>query len=358
MFGLILGNPMSDGDEDAMNDMIEHNILGRSAAIQQVIKTIRVQSKYPTPVLISGETGTGKELAARGLHYSGPFASMPFIPLNCSTFNDELFTSELFGYKKGAFTDAKKDQVGLLTAAEGGSLFLDEIDSLSLKSQAALLRVIQEKEYRPIGSNEIKKTNVRLITATNRDLPKLIEEGKFREDLYYRLLILTLEMPPLRSRPEDIHLLVDHFIHKLNQQYELDVQGMSEQALERLYQHDWPGNVRELENTIHRLYLTCESSEISQVDIPGVELAKKDNSVHPSYAMPCDVQRLAEGKVTFSEEKKRAVEAFEQSFIEQVLNHTNGNITRAANLCGKERRAFGKLVKKYNIHKYVEVRSG
>ena len=339
-----------------MNDILEHNIVGESAVIREVIKTIRVNARFPTPVLITGDTGTGKELAARGLHYSGPNASMPFIPVNCSTFSDDLFVSELFGYKKGAFTDAKKDQEGLLKAAEGGTLFLDEIDSLSLKSQAALLRFLQENEYRPIGSNQIFKANIRLVTATNRSLPDLIDEGRFREDLYYRLLILTVHMPPLRERVEDITLLVNKFIENLNAQYKLNVRGITSKALEILTLHDWPGNVRELENTIHRLYLTSEGEYINDLGSFNVSNKKRAYVFTSAPVATCNEKLLESGKVTFAEEKKRAVEAFEQSFVQHLLNYTNGNITRAASLCGKERRAFGKLVKKYNIERPMEFR--
>ena len=339
-----------------MNDILESNIVGQSVAIRKVIKTIRVNAKFPTPVLITGDTGTGKELAARGLHYTGPSAHMPFIPVNCSTFTEDLFVSELFGYKKGAFTDAKRDQEGLLKAAEGGTLFLDEIDSLSLKSQAALLRFLQENEYRPIGSNQICKANIRLITATNRSLPDLIEQGEFREDLYYRLLILTVHMPSLRERAEDIRLLINTFIDKLNEQYKLDVKGISDAALDILCQHDWPGNVRELENTIHRLYLTCEGDYIDDLGGFKISSAKRACVFTSSTPIACDEKLLESGKITFAEEKRRAVEAFEQSFVQHLLNYTNGNITQAANLCGKERRAFGKLVKKYNIERPIEIR--
>jgi DNA-binding NtrC family response regulator len=338
--------------------LVEQNIIGSSKAIKKVIKTVLTHAKFPTPVIVTGETGTGKELAARGLHYAGPLSSKPFIAVNSSTFSDDLFVSELFGYKKGAFTDAKNDHPGLLSAAEGGSLFLDEIDSLSLKSQAALLRFLQEKEYRPIGCNKTHKANVRLIVASNHSLPDLVANGVFREDLYYRLLILTINMPPLRERREDIFELVEHFIVKLNKQYGLGKQGMSSDLLNLMLQHNWPGNVRELENTVHRLYLTSENDileDVSELELFAPKDLKKNPQelkVNSSNSIACSEKLLRTGHMTFAGAKKQAVEAFEYSFVEQVMTFTNGNVTQAANLCGKERRAFGKLVKKYNIEKF------
>jgi transcriptional regulator with PAS, ATPase and Fis domain len=236
-----------------------------------------------------------------------------------------------------------------LAAAEGGSLFLDEIDSLSLKSQAALLRVLQEKEYRPIGSNDIQTANSRLIAATNHNLPDLIHAGRFREDLYYRLLILNIHMPPLRERSEDIETLVASFIIKLNKEYGLDCDGVSQQVLDSLCQHSWPGNVRELENTIHRLYLTKEGRRIDTLD--DLQFGPDSIGGMPQTGAIPGVQTCAEADLTFSEAKRKAIEAFEHTFVRQVLDVTNGNVTKAATLCGKERRAFGKLVKKYKINK-------
>lgn len=343
-----------------MRQILEQNIIGQSRVIQQVVEAIRCQAPFPTPVIITGETGTGKELAARGLHYCSHCADKPFIAVNCSTFTDELFASELYGHKKGAFTDAKADRSGLLAAADGGTLFLDEIDSLSLKSQAALLRFLQENEYRPVGSNITRKANVRLVTATNQSLPEVISEGRFREDLYYRLLILTIHMPALRERPSDIPLLVRHFIAKLNAQYQLGRDKASERIMRQLCQYHWPGNVRELENTVHRLYLTASGSLIDNVEAllfaseqlttaaSALPATSQSEALPPAAASSPD---LAVGEASFAEAKRQAVEAFEQTFVAQALVKTNGNVTQAASLCGKERRAFGKLVKKYNISK-------
>ncbi|NQZ09797.1 MAG: sigma-54-dependent Fis family transcriptional regulator [Algicola sp.] len=360
-----------------MISVIESNIIGQSASITQVRALIKINAQYPAPVLITGETGTGKELAARGLHYSGVFANKPFIAVNCSTFTDELFASELFGYKKGAFTDAKTDKEGLLKAACGGSMFLDEIDSLSLKSQAALLRLLQESEYRPIGSSVVIKANVRVIAAANCDLTHQIRSGAFRQDLYFRLFILTVRMPPLRERKEDLPQLIEFFIAKLNSQYSLKRTGICARLMDKLQQHDWPGNVRELENTIHRHYLMAGGALLSDncaIDIDpraattantlsgtatDVDAADWQAATHKPQQMVTGEGTNAleinscndESSLDFVYAKRKAVEAFEARFVSNLMHHAKGNVTKAASLCGKERRAFGKLVKKYNINR-------
>lgn len=378
-------------------NVIENNIIGFSAAIIQVKSLIKINAQYPAPVLITGETGTGKELAARGLHYSGIFADKPFVAINCSTFSDELFTSELFGYKKGAFTDAKTDKEGLLIAAKGGSIFLDEIDSLSVKSQTALLRLLQESEFRPLGSSQVIKAHVRIIAAVNCDLPKRIQAGEFRQDLYFRLFILTVKMPPLRERKEDLEALITHFIRKFNAEYGLERTSICAQFLDKLQQYDWPGNVRELENTIHRHYLLSGGAVIGEnmAAEVGLQVLKPDiptTSAEPlviippntgsvtgaiaaapqtSYAIPepntdfielvpepdmasqVDQQddKSSEIMFDFYAAKRKAIEAFEARFVSQLLHYAKGNVTKAAKMCGKERRAFGKLVRKYNINR-------
>jgi DNA-binding NtrC family response regulator len=349
-----------------MKGILKKNIIGKSALIEKVRKIIKLNAQYSAPVLITGETGTGKELAARGLHYSGIFVNKPFIAINCSTFSDDLFASELFGYKKGAFTDAKSDKEGLITSAKGGSIFLDEIDSLSLKSQAALLRLLQEAEYRPVGSSQILKSNVRIITAANCNLQERIKSGEFRQDLYFRLLILSVKMPALREVKEDLPLLINHFISKFNTEYGLNRTGFCQSLLNKLQQHNWPGNIRELENTIHRYYLLADSEIINdrteidcQIDDFTYEslptLQGDENSLivdeyskeEETSSEQSDVS--ASQSFDFSDAKRKAVEAFESRFVSQLLSQAKGNVTKAADMCGKERRSFGKLVKKYNI---------
>ncbi|MBJ7540012.1 sigma 54-interacting transcriptional regulator [Marinomonas transparens] len=355
-------------------NIIDSNIIGESKAIELMRNSIKTMAQYPATVLITGETGTGKELVARGLHYGGELSSRPFIAINCSTFSDELFASELFGYKKGAFTDAKSDKEGLLISVNGGTIFLDEIDSLSLKSQAALLRVLQESEFRPIGSNSVLKTNVRFIAAANCNLETKMANKEFRQDLYFRLYILSINVPALRERKEDIGVLIEHFIDKLNSQYGLNKMGISSRLMAKFTNHDWPGNIRELENTIHRYYLLASGELLD--DSPALDMGANhtapllsndlstesnydhiDNSDHVAISNDlmkgsADTELDAETKsayMNFSDAKRKAIEVFEAKFVSRLLHLTNGNVTKAANLCGKERRAFGKLVKKYHV---------
>ncbi|WDD96575.1 sigma 54-interacting transcriptional regulator [Thalassomonas actiniarum] len=349
-----------------MFSIIDNNIIGQSASITQVKSLIKINAQYSAPVLITGETGTGKELAARGLHYSGIFADKPFIALNCSTFSDELFVSELFGYKKGAFTDAKTDKEGLLVAANGGSIFFDEIDSLSLKSQTALLRLLQESEFRPVGSSQVIKANVRIIAAANCDLCKKIASGEFRQDLYFRLFILSVRMPPLRERLDDLEVLIAYFINKFNDEYGLSRSGICERLFSKLKQYHWPGNIRELENTIHRYYLLAGGPVIDEAvtidldhnSLPPAASGQQiqqypfaDSGKSESGHLEVKAEVEPETGLDFCEAKRKAIEDFEASFVTKLLHQTKGNVTKAANMCGKERRAFGKLVKKYQINR-------
>ena len=352
-----------------MQWILNNNIIGKSTLIEKVRNTIQLNAQYSASVLITGETGTGKELAARGLHYCGVFSDKPFIAINCSTFSDDLFVSELFGYKKGAFTDAKIDKEGLIAAAKGGSIFLDEIDSLSLKSQTALLRLLQESEYRPVGSSQIMKSTVRIITAANCDLVGRIKSGLFRQDLYFRLLILSVKMPALRDVKEDLPLLINYFISKFNNVYGFDRIGFGQKLLNQFQQHNWPGNVRELENTIHRYYLLADNQIIgsqnerdSQLIHWGKEettLSKLDDEMlyidnDQKEEAPDNIQHPpldSTESLDFCHAKRNAIEAFESRFVFQLLHKAKGNVTNAANMCGKERRSFGKLVKKYNVNR-------
>lgn len=330
-----------------MISMIDTNIIGRSTAINEVRELIKINAQYPAPVLITGETGTGKELAARGLHYGGIFAGKPFIAINCSTFTDELFASELFGYKKGAFTDAKVDKEGLLNAARGGSIFLDEIDSLSMKSQTVLLRLLQESEFRAVGCSKTQNAEVRIIAAANCDLQNKISEGSFRQDLYFRLFILNVKMPPLRERKEDLAPLCHHFIDKLNAQYGLGRSGISDALMDKFANHHWPGNVRELENTIHRYYLLARNALIGEG--PASEFVQSGRACSGMYETAEVLEYDDDEAFDFGDAKRKAIEVFEQRFVSRVLQQAGGNVTKAASLCGKERSAFGKLIKKYNI---------
>jgi len=345
------------------NDLI--NIIGESEAIKKTRFLISTHGRYDAPVLVTGETGTGKELAARGLHYCGSRSSKPFVAINCATLTDDLFASEIFGHVKGSFTDAKKDKKGLLALAEKGTLFLDEIDSLSLKSQAALLRFLQENEYRPVGSEVSYRCNVRLIASANCDLEKRIQEGSFRADLYYRLYILSIHMPSLRERVSDIPLLTTHFITQFDYRYGLGIKEISPSLFKTLMSQKWPGNIRELENLIHRLYL-CNSGNVINGDMldyssssfPGsAELTEGDvfNNISSTSIDEYQCYDFDNEDYNFSRDKKLAVDNFEHNYVNQLMEKTSGNVTLAAKLCGKERRAFGKLVKKYNVKKDATV---
>jgi DNA-binding NtrC family response regulator len=336
------------------------NIIGESPAIKKVRFLISTHSRYDAPVLVTGETGTGKELAARGLHYSGSRAAKPFVAINCATLTDDLFMSEVFGHIKGSFTDAKKDKKGLLVAANKGTLFLDEIDSLSLKSQAALLRFLQEKEYRPVGSEVTHQADVRLIASANCNLEERIHDGGFRADLYYRLYILSVHMPPLRHREGDISILIDHFVAQFDHQYNIGFKTISPRLLTMLNQFSWPGNVRELENLIHRLYLcstdnvidveSLDDGSLSQIVNSSASVNSENTKVAANTQRPQRSFLVVDG-YDFSRDKRVAVEQFEQEYVEHVMMKAKRSVTLAAKMCGKERRAFGKLVKKYNVKK-------
>lgn len=358
-------NPVNSFDNPSI--AIENfNILGQSDSVKSILRNISVFGKFDAPVLVTGETGTGKELAARGLHYGGIRKSKPFVAINCATLTAELFASELFGHKRGAFTDAKKDKKGLLATANGGTLFLDEIDSLSLGSQAALLRFLQESEYRAVGSEEVLHADVRLIASANCDLESKIEQGVFRRDLYYRLYIFHIHMPALRDRKEDIDLLTEHFLRQFNNHYKMGVKSVLPELHHYLHRHDWPGNVRELENLLHRLYLLTQETDMG-IDgiLTGSALGNRVNHLqnHPAHVEDATTadeasfqdEESSNSVFDFSNDKRKALEAFESQYVKKVLSVADGNVTKAANLCGKERRAFGKLVKKYNIKKCVEI---
>ena len=342
------------------------NIAGESKPLEQALDSIRIYGQYDAPVLITGETGTGKELAARGLHYCGSRSDRPFVAVNCATLTTDLFASEVFGHKKGAFTDARQDKKGFLAVAEQGTLFLDEIDSLSLTSQAALLRLLQESEYRPVGSEKTYHCNVRLIASANCDLQEKIETGLFRRDLFYRLHILTVHMPALRNRKDDIPILVRYFLRQFSEQYELGEKVAPTELMDHLTSLPWPGNVRELENTIHRLYLLSGSGRIEIQHMPAsvADLCAEPSAPLSLTARPEPVADagtgefpltrqcgISAGDYNFSRDKRLLVEQFEKEYLTRILDEANGNVTRAASMCGKDRRALGKMIKKYNIRR-------
>ncbi len=324
-------------------DLLRLTIIGESPVIEGMRQLILKVSGFDAPILISGETGTGKELVARGIHYCSERSDSAFVPVNCGAFNDELFLSELFGHEKGAFTDARRSKTGLLEQADGGTLFLDEVDSLSPKAQVSLLRFLQEKEFRPIGSEKIKTANVRVVSASNKNLQELVNSGSFRQDLFYRLDVLSVSVPPLRERGDDIDLLVNHFISQYCRQYRLDVKALHPLTLEWIKDYAWPGNVRELENYLHRICILSD----------GQVIHVREQKGNPDILTMVNEQleKLENLSILgdFREEKNKAVQDFERQYVHEILKECSGNITLAARRAGKDRRAFGRLVKKYGI---------
>ena len=308
------------------------NIIGESPNFLSEMKKVPIVAKYDVRVLISGETGTGKEVVARAIHYLSHRSSMPFITIDCAATPAELFENELFGHKRGAFTSASSSEEGLVHAAQGGTLFLDEIDSLSHFSQVKLLRLLQEKEYRPLGSNEMRKADVRIIAASNNDLEKAVTEGKFRPELYYRLNIIPIKLPPLRERQGDIVLLSRYFLSKYSKHFKKEVTDLSPEAMHKLMLHGWPGNVRELENVIERAVLLSE-----------------DGVIRPEHITISDAEGL-EVEKSFRELKRQVIERFEISYMKSLLTLHQGNITKAARAAKKSRRAFWQLMRKHRIN--------
>jgi two-component system response regulator GlrR len=335
----ILGSGASD--ERATHDSLSAEIglatfVGQHPSFARVIEQIRLAARSNCSVVVTGETGTGKELCARALHHLSARRHRPFIPVDCAAFPENLFESEMFGHVRGAFTDAHRDQKGLIELAAGGTLFLDEIDSLGLTIQAKLLRFMQERRYRPVGSARFLDADVRVVAATNKDLQALIREGKLRSDLFFRLNVVNLHMAPLRERRSDIPILARNFLDALAQENGTARKILPPTALRRLMQHDWPGNVRELYNVMQRADLFSPGRQI-QID----KLSDGD-ALEP-------IATSAMGN--FREARARTIEAFERDFVVDALRKANGNVTRAAHLVHKDRRVFGRLMKRYHIQR-------
>ena len=308
-------------------------LVGNDPAFTRLVEHLPSIARSEAPVLITGETGTGKELFARAIHFLGKRRNFPFIAVDCAAVPDHLFENEFFGHSRGAFTDAHRDQKGLIAMAEGGTLFLDEVDTLSLAAQAKLLRFLQEHRYRPLGSDRFVTADVNVIAATNRDLEFSVRDKQLRSDLYFRLNVLRLHLPPLRERRGDIGLLACHFLKTLDKTGEPTRRSFSVSALRNLAFHDWPGNVRELLNVVQRAMVACDGARI----LPShVALPRDQSGAEPLHAH-------------FRAARTAAVEAFERRYAEELLHKHRGNVTHAAREAGKERRAFGRLVKKYNI---------
>jgi transcriptional regulator with PAS, ATPase and Fis domain len=309
------------------------NLIGRSETMERIFDAVAQVSDLPANILITGESGTGKELIARAIHFNSARARGPFVPLNCAAVPGALLESELFGYVRGAFTDAKKDRRGLFQEASGGTLFLDEIGEVAVNLQAKLLRAIEEKEVRPLGANKNEKVDARLISATNRDLEQRVREGSFRQDLYYRLNVIRIELPPLRERTEDIPALVEHFIQKFADQARRSVAGIDNDALMALMSHRWPGNVRELEHTIERAVLMGKNATIGVDDLPQAMFIASHND-------PPLERAVAKGYTLYE---------LEREYIQRVMETTKGNKTEAARILGVDRTTLYRKLEEYKV---------
>jgi Nif-specific regulatory protein len=307
------------------------NMVGSSGGMRQVYEQISQVAGSNTNVLIRGESGTGKELIAHAIHYNSPRAKKPFVKISCAALPETLIESELFGYEKGAFTGAQSRKLGRFELAEGGTLFLDEIGDLNLTTQIKLLRVIQEREIERLGSTETIKIKVRLIAATNKDLENAISESTFREDLYYRLNVFTIFVPPLRERKPDVMALTDYFLEKYNKEHSKPIKRISTPAIDMLMSYHWPGNVRELENAIERAVLVCEGNVIHAHHLPPtLQTAEETGTI---------------GKLSLEE----TVSSYEKDLIQDALKTTRGNRRKAARLLGATERVLNYKVKKYAI---------
>ena len=325
---------VSESDTELMQIKEElgmRQLVGESEPFLTEIEKLPLVAKCDASILITGDTGTGKELCARAIHYISPRASQSFLPVNCGAIPAELIENELFGHVSGAFTGARTTRRGLIDEANGGTLFLDEVDCLPLMAQVKFLRLLQEKEYRPLGATKTQKADVRMIAATNINCDAAIREGKLRQDLYYRLNVIQLQLPSLRERREDIPLLAHHFLNKYVLEFNKQVTGFSPDAIRKLILYDWPGNVRELEHVIMRAIVLSTKPVISAA---GIAISDSEN-------LP-----LLE---SFQEAKNRMVDQFEKTYIKGLLLSNHCNISRSAKAAQKNRRAFFELIRKHHI---------
>ena len=318
----------SSGSQKAIKQLI-----GESPCFFAQVMKIPIIARCDANVLIAGETGTGKELYARAIHYSSPRASRPFMPVNCGAIPTDLVENELFGHDAGAFTSATSAVCGLVHEAEGGTLFLDEVDSLPLQVQVKFLRFLQDQEYRPLGARKTLQADVRIVAASNARLGEVIRSNRFRLDLFYRLNVLPLNLPALRERREDIPLLARHFVAKYARECSTPVKELSRTALEKLVNYEWPGNVRELENIIERAIILSEQPVITGEDIFLLDALSFSSAEETS----------------FKALKQRAIAEFETGYIRQLLATNDGNISKAARAAKKNRRAFWQLMRKHEI---------
>jgi DNA-binding NtrC family response regulator len=327
------GDEPVDVRERLLTEFGMTQLVGRDPAFVAAVRQLPRFAAVNAPVLITGETGTGKELCARAIHFFSSRRDRPFVGVDCAVLPDHLFENELFGHARGAYTDAHRDQRGLVAMAEGGTLFLDEIDALSTAAQGKLLRFLEERTFRPLGADRFQAADVRVLVATNKDLEAAVRHGQFRGDLFYRLNVLRVHLPPLRERRADIELLAMHFLAEHRTPGTGVPRTFTPAALRMLAYHEWPGNVRELANVIHRAVVTCEGSQV----LP----------CHVTLPVPPEWSRSAPKQ--FRAARAAAVAAFEREYVKELLRQHDGNVTRAAHAASKDRRAFGRLIKKHGV---------
>ncbi|RMF18732.1 MAG: sigma-54-dependent Fis family transcriptional regulator [Gammaproteobacteria bacterium] len=324
---------------------LKRELLGQSPAIETLRRQIRKLARSQAPIYISGESGSGKELVARMIHTQGPRADAPFVPVNCGAIPSELMESEFFGHRKGAFTGATDHKEGLFQAANGGTLFLDEVADLPLPMQVKLLRAIQEKAVRPVGGDREIPVDVRILAATHKNLQNEVTEGRFRQDLFYRINVIELKVPPLRERKEDIPLLARHILDKLSAECDLPPMGLTQAALDKLTSHPFPGNVRELENALERAFTLCDGDEIDAADLVLESAAPAQRQEgEPSSPIAGDVPDIT-GDVNLEE----FLESIEKQAIEKALEETRWNKTAAAKKLGISFRALRYRLKKLGM---------
>jgi len=330
------------GDSGDATQYRLESIIGTSPAMQRVYRLIAKAAPTNTTVMITGESGTGKELVARAIHHNSLRRDRPFVAVDCNSLSESLLESELFGHVKGSFTGAVSNKKGMFEVASGGTLFLDEIGNITLSTQAKLLRVIQEREYRAVGDTRVQQANIRLIAATNKDLKAMAGAGTFRDDLYYRINIFPIGMPALRERREDIPALAYHFLRRYAEELGKEVKDISEGAMSALVGYDWPGNVRELENTIQRAAILTTDHVIRRAHLVNIADAQGDADA--------DVPRTGEELKRIKKvAREKSVEDIEKAFVVEALKRNAWNVTRSAEDTGMQRANFQALMKKHNI---------
>jgi len=347
------------------DDDTDAGIVGRSEAMQTIFKTIGQLSASDATVLITGESGTGKELVARAIYQHSRRSKQPFLAINCAAIPENLLESELFGHEKGAFTGATTQRIGKFEQGNHGTLFLDEVGDMSLATQAKILRVLQDGSFERVGGNQTVRVDVRIIAATNKQLEKAVADGQFREDLFYRLNVVRIHLPPLRERREDIKLLAGYFLRKFSRQLRQPVKSISPEAMEFLLQHSWPGNVRELENAIQRALIMSKGDVLLPADftqeILSARQAKPEVSLSPAPIQPkageTNLEALARQLFDWAKQdsRRRLIPAVERELVIHALRETKGNQVHAARLLGISRATLRKRIEKFGIQQQISV---